>query len=56
MTENVNLSFGVDNLLDEQPPIIGSDTGTTSFNSGNTFPSLYDILGRTYTVAVKANF
>ena len=56
MTENVNLSLGVDNLLDEQPPIIGSDTGMTSFNSGNTFPSLYDILGRTYTVAVKANF
>ena len=49
-------SFLVRNLADEDPPILGNNTGSTSFNSGNTFPSLYDTMGRTYTVNLKVRF
>jgi len=49
-------SFLVRNLADEDPPILGNATGSTSFNSGNTFPSLYDTMGRTYTVNLKVTF
>jgi len=49
-------SFLVRNITDEDPPILGNATGSTSFNSGNTFPSLYDTMGRTYTVNLKVTF
>ena len=49
-------SLLVYNLADEDPPILGNDTGTTAFNSGNTFPSLFDTMGRTYTFSVRLAF
>lgn len=49
-------TIGVRNIFDNEPPVIGNNTGTTSSNSGNTFPSTYDILGRTFTVGLRANF
>ena len=49
-------SFLVRNITDENPPILGNETGSTSFNSGNTFPSLFDTMGRTYTVNLKVTF
>jgi len=49
-------SFLVRNITDEDPPILGNETGSTSFNSGNTFPSLFDTLGRTYSVNLKVTF
>jgi len=50
------VSLLVRNVLDEDPPILGNETGSTSFNSGNTFPSLYDTMGRTYMVNLKFTF
>ena len=50
------VSLLVKNLMDEDPPILGNETGSTSFNSGNTFPSLFDTMGRTYSVNVKLTF
>jgi outer membrane receptor protein involved in Fe transport len=50
------ISLLVRNVADEDPPIMGNETGSTSFNSGNTFPSLYDTLGRTYFVNLKFTF
>jgi outer membrane receptor protein involved in Fe transport len=47
---------GIDNLLDEDPPIPGNDWGGTTENSGNTFPATYDPLGRKYWFGVKARF
>jgi outer membrane receptor protein involved in Fe transport len=49
-------SFLVRNITDEDPPILGNETGSTSFNSGNTFPSLFDTMGRTYSVNLKVTF
>ncbi len=56
VNDHVRFVATVDNIFDEDPPIIGNDTGTTAFNSGNTYPSLYDVLGRVYTVGVTINF
>ena len=52
----IRLSLLVANVFDEDPPILGNETGSTSFNSGNTFPSLFDTMGRVYNVAVRVSF
>jgi len=44
------------NVADEDPPILGNETGSTSFNSGNTFPSLFDTVGRMYALNLKFSF
>ncbi len=55
--KNVTLLLTVNNLFDRDPPIVGqTTTGATAFNSGNTFPSTYDPLGRRYTMQVGVKF
>lgn len=49
-------SLLVTNVADEDPPILGNETGSTSFNSGNTFPSLFDTVGRMYALNLKFSF
>jgi iron complex outermembrane receptor protein len=39
--------------LDEEPPILGNEAGDTSSNSGNTFPSNYDVYGRYYSLSAR---
>ena len=51
--ERVKVSFGVKNLLDKEPPILGNEAGDTSSNSGNTFPSNYDVYGRYYSLSAR---
>ena len=46
----------VQNLLNKQPPIVGTGIGSTAFNSGNTYPSTYDALGRRYAVSARLRF
>jgi iron complex outermembrane receptor protein len=43
----------VNNIFDEAPPLSGS-VGTTG--NGNTYPQLYDALGRYFFFGVTANF
>jgi outer membrane receptor protein involved in Fe transport len=50
------LTLGVQNLLDKQPPVVGGEAGSTTANSGSTFPSTYDPLGRSYTASVRVKF
>jgi outer membrane receptor protein involved in Fe transport len=52
-TENVELTLTVNNLFDKTPPLVGSGVGGTSFNSGNTFPTIYDPIGRSFTLGVR---
>ncbi|MDT7933391.1 MAG: TonB-dependent receptor [Sphingomonadaceae bacterium] len=56
VTENASLSFTVQNLTDEQPPLVGNTIGSTTYNSGNTYPSTYDALGRRFTVQARVRF
>ncbi|MEO7692060.1 MAG: TonB-dependent receptor [Sphingomonas sp.] len=54
--ERFDLTFTVRNLFDKDPPIVGGTIGSTSFNSGNTFPSTYDALGRSFAVGVTVKY
>lgn len=54
--ENIKFTVSALNLTDQRPPVLGNTAGSTAFNSGNTYPSTYDTLGRTYAVTAKLNF
>ena len=54
--ENLTLTLGVQNLFDKKPPLVGGEAGSTTFNSGNTFPSTYDSIGRRYVAAARIRF
>ena len=54
--DNMTFTAVVQNLTNRKPPLIGSSIGNTAFDSGNTYPSTYDALGRRYGVAVKLRF
>ena len=56
VSENLVFTATVQNLLDNKPPIVGNSIGSTTYNSGNTFPSTYDALGRRYAVSAKLKF
>ncbi|HEV2593673.1 MAG TPA: TonB-dependent receptor [Sphingomicrobium sp.] len=53
---HLDLTFTVTNLLDKKPPIVGNTAGSTAANSGDTFPALYDPLGRRFTVGARIKF
>lgn len=55
-TKNLSLNLTVNNLLDKDPPLVGSGVGGTSYNSGNTFPTIYDPIGRSYTLGARLTF
>jgi outer membrane receptor protein involved in Fe transport len=56
VTDSIRVSALIENLFDRDPPEVGSTIGSTSFNSGNTFPTVYDALGRRFSVTVGLNF
>lgn len=45
MTETATLRFGINNVMDEEPPLT-ANAGPGFFGNGNTFPGVYDALGR----------
>jgi iron complex outermembrane recepter protein len=54
--DHLTLTGTVANLLNKQPPLTGSSIGNVSYNSGNTYPSTYDTLGRRFSVTAKLKF
>jgi iron complex outermembrane receptor protein len=56
LNDHLKFTAGVDNLFEEEPPVVGNEAGSTTFNGGNTFPSSYDVLGRVYKFGVKVQF
>jgi outer membrane receptor protein involved in Fe transport len=54
--KNLKLSLTVNNALDKKAPFIGTGIGPGAVNFGNTFPSVYDIIGRRYTMTATATF
>jgi outer membrane receptor protein involved in Fe transport len=56
ITDKIELTATVQNLFDKKPPIVGTGLGATAFNSGNTYPSTYDPLGRRYAVSARLKF
>lgn len=51
--ENTKLRFGVNNIMDDDPPI-SVNVGTTG--NGNTYPQTYDALGRWIFAGVTVDF
>jgi outer membrane receptor protein involved in Fe transport len=41
MAQKLNLRIGVNNIFDKDPPVQGLSIG-----NGNTFPQMYDSMGR----------
>ena len=56
VTDNFSFTATVQNLLDNKPKVVGNTLGSTTFNSGNIYPSTYDALGRRYAVSAKLKF
>ena len=54
--DRMAVSFGVENITDEEPPIVGQDIGDTGYNFGNTLPSHYDVFGLTYNLSFKFTY
>ncbi len=55
-TENFTFTFTVANLFDRDPPLVGNTIGATAYNSGNTFPSTYDAVGRRFSAGARIRF
>jgi outer membrane receptor protein involved in Fe transport len=61
--DHYNFRLGVNNILDRDPPIIGANGASATVNactavycSGNTFPNVYDALGRYIFAGVTLDF
>ncbi|MGZ8349997.1 MAG: TonB-dependent receptor domain-containing protein [Allosphingosinicella sp.] len=61
--DHYNFRLGVNNIFDKDPPIIGANGGNTVINacpgtvcSGNTFPNVYDAMGRYIFAGVTLDF
>jgi outer membrane receptor protein involved in Fe transport len=52
---NLNFRVGVNNVFDKDPPLTGINCPGT-FCNGNTFPQVYDALGRFVFVGLSADF
>ncbi len=51
INENFTLTGGIDNLFDEEPPILGDNQ-----EQANTYPATYDVFGRTFFMRATARF
>ena len=47
---------GVQNIFNINPPIVGGTAGSSGTIAGNTFPQIYDFLGRTFFAGISAKF
>jgi len=56
VTDQITFTLTVQNMLNNKPKVVGNTLGSTSYNSGNVYPSTYDALGRRYAAAVKFRF
>jgi len=56
VNDNFNFRFGVSNLFDKQPPVVGSDYPNTTQSGGNTIPGTYDPIGRFFNAGVTFKF
>jgi outer membrane receptor protein involved in Fe transport len=55
-SETFSFTFAITNLFDKEPKVVGNSIGSTSFNSGNVYPSTYDALGRRFNVGARIRF
>lgn len=51
VSDSLNISAGVNNMFDTRPPRLGSNQ-----EQANTYPGVYDVLGRDYFVSARIRF
>jgi iron complex outermembrane receptor protein len=56
VTDKVSVRVGANNVLDKAPPVIGSNNLPSTSGNGNTFPQVYDSLGRFLFAQITAQF
>ncbi len=57
--DRMTLHAGVNNVFDKDPPIVDSSSfgiSAPAFGNGNTYPQVYDSLGRTIFIGITADF
>jgi outer membrane receptor protein involved in Fe transport len=54
--ENMVVRLGINNVTDEEPPQPGGNAGPSLQGNGNTFPGMYDALGRYMFVGATFKF
>ena len=54
--DRLELGLLVENLFDRQPPIIGNTIAGSASNAGNTFPTVYDIVGRSFLASIRITY
>jgi len=55
-SDNLTLSGGITNLFDKKPPLAASTQNGGNGEQSNTFPTLYDVLGRAFFMSAKLKF
>ena len=53
---SITARIGINNITDEDPPLIGQSNCPSVYCNGNTFPQAYDTLGRYAFFSVTADF
>jgi iron complex outermembrane recepter protein len=56
VTDYATLRVGVNNVLDEAPPLAGNAAGSAIQGNGNIFPGVYDALGRYVFAGASLSF
>lgn len=56
ISDSYTFRLGVNNVLDKDPPLVTSQALTAVYGNGNTFPNVYDALGRYIFAGVTLNF
>jgi iron complex outermembrane receptor protein len=56
ITNKFSLRMGANNILDTEPPVAGSQVVPAGFGNGNTYPQVYDALGRYVFAGVTVDF
>jgi iron complex outermembrane receptor protein len=54
--DNYTVRLGINNVLDEEPPLVGASACPTGSCNGNTYPQVYDAVGRYMFIGLKADF
>jgi len=56
VADKFNFRIGANNILDKQPPIVGGEVSNAPLGNGNTYPQVYDALGRFLFAGVTIDF
>ncbi len=54
--QHLTVQAGINNLFDKDPPVASQSVLAAAFGNGNTYPQVYDALGRRVFVNITAKF